>query len=84
MRVYVNLYAAAFQKSIFYLLKLFFCNHTKLEILDCTFWKICRKKFKIYPETFIEPKYGKFHSNNKVKVQTLSFVQLVESSSKIF
>ena len=42
------------------------------KVLFTTFWEICRKQIKIYPQTFIVPKYDALYSNNKVRGQTLS------------
>ena len=42
------------------------------------FSKVCRIRIKIYSQSSIEPKYGVFYCNNKVRVHTLSLFCLLE------
>ena len=46
-----------------------------------TFWKIRHKQKQIYPQTYIEPKYDEFYSQNKVSAHGLVFVGPTELKS---
>ena len=47
-------------------------------LIKGTFWKIRRIQIQKYPQTSIEPKYGAFYLNDKVRVHGL--VLLVQLS----
>ena len=59
---------------------LFSCNNWFYiqKVLRGTFWEIWRTQIQMYPQTSIEPKYGAFYLNNKVRVQGI--VLLVQLS----
>ena len=47
------------------------------KVLRGTFWKIWHIQIQIYPQTYIEPKYGEFYLKNEVSAHGLvSLVQL--------
>ena len=50
-------------------------------VLRGTFWKIWHIQIQIYPQTYIEPKYGAFYLKNKVSVHGL--VLLVQLSWRV-
>ena len=49
--------------------------------LEVLFWKIQHIQIQIYPQTYIEPKYGAFYLKNKVSAYGL--VLLVQLSLKV-
>ena len=75
LRLYFDNYAVEFLKgtSNFYPL-----SNTKKIInlkkgIEGSFLEIYQKKFKIFPQTSINWKYGGFYSNNKLMAHTFSF-----------
>ena len=44
------------------------------KVLRGTFWKIRHIQIQIYPQTYIEPKYGAFYLKNEVSAHGLVLV----------
>ena len=64
------------QKRVFWTKKCW--DVKKKKVLRGTFWKIRHIQIKIYPKTYIEPKYGAVYLKNKVSAHVL--VLLVQLS----
>ena len=50
------------------------------KVLEGIFWEICCIQIEIYTQTSIEPKYGAFYFNYKVRVHTLGLKFFISST----